>query len=199
MSRKWKERREQRLQGKDPSPVPAKSAATTEALRRRRNRRFLFVALIGISFPILEIIAYQFRNVTISMVNRSDLLVKRIKLTYAGGEIDVPELKPGGSFSRLIRPNYSFSSNQFSTYSMSIRFATEDGQIIGQMGRAGTLDYSPTELYTIVQTPPEGRIQLQHNTRPGFPAQPDPRPDAAAGFRLTSRPVMVLLSVEGSD
>jgi hypothetical protein len=167
MSRKWRERREQRLQGKAPAPV--KSAATIEALRRRRNRRFLFVGLIGISFPILEAIAYQFRTVTISMVNRSDLLVKRIKLTYAGGEIDVPELKPGGSFSRLIRPNYTFKFDQFSTYPMSIRFATEDGQIIGQMGRAGTLDYSPTELYTIVQTPPEGRIQLQHNTRPGFP------------------------------
>jgi hypothetical protein len=167
MSRKWKERRKERLEGKD--AVPAKSSATLAILRRRRNKRFLFVGILAISFPILEVIAYQFRAITITMVNRSEVAIKGIKFTYSGGAFDVAELKPGGSLTRLIRPDFSFNKNQFSTYTLSIRFTSENGQIIGQMGRAGALDYSAQEVYTIVQAPPNGEIQVQHATRPGFP------------------------------
>jgi hypothetical protein len=167
MSRKWRERKKEIAEGKEGKP--AKSAEASEALRRRRNRRFLFIAAIGLSFPILEFIAYQFRAITITFVNRSDLLVKGIKVTYSGGAFDAPELKPGGSLTRLIRPNFDFKGEQFSTYMLSIRYSTEDGQVLGQMGRVGALDYSAQEVYTIVQTPPEGKVQLQHMTRPGFP------------------------------
>lgn len=158
------------IEGAKANPsTPAKSPATLEILRRQRNGRLLFVGLIAISFPILEAIAYQYRTVTIKVVNRSKLAVKGLKLTYSGRLLEVPEMKPGESVSRLIRPDYTFTREHFSTYPLSIRFATEDGQIFGQIGRVGTIDFSPTEIYTIIQTPPEGQIQLQHDTRPGFP------------------------------
>jgi hypothetical protein len=166
MSRKSRERRKGKFQG-EASPE-GKPPATPEALKRRRNRRFLFVGLIGLSFPIIELIAYQFRAITITFVNRSDDLVKKIKVTYSGGEFDEPELKPGGSISRRIRPDFTFKGEHFSTYTLTIRFAAVDG-LHSQIGRAGTLDYSAQEIYTITQAPPEGRIQLQHTNRPGFP------------------------------
>ena len=169
MSRKWRERRQQSVEAK--GSTPAKPSATTDALRRRRNRRFLFVGLLALSFPILEVIAYQFRAITITLVNRSELAIKGITVTYSGGAFDVPELKPRGSLTRLIRPDFTFKfkGDQFSTYNLTIRYATEDGNSYGQIGRAGALDYSAREIYTFTQTPPNGRVQLQHTTRLGFP------------------------------
>jgi hypothetical protein len=166
MSRKSKERRKEKTRGGD-SPE-ARPSTTPEALRHRRNRRFLFVGLIALTFPILEVVAYQFRAITITFVNSSNLTVKGIKVTYSGGAFDAPELKPGASLTRRIRPDYSFKGEQFSTYSLAIRFAAEDG-LHSQLGRAGALDYSAQEIYTITQTPPESRLQLEHTTRPGFP------------------------------
>jgi hypothetical protein len=166
MSRKWRERKQEIAEGKEGKP--AKSAATSEALRRRRNRRFLYIALLGISFPILEVIAYRFRAITITMVNRSDLMIKGIKVTYSGGAFDAPELKPGASLTRLVRPDFTFKGEHFSTYAMTIRYIPENAGIMGHLGRAGALDYSAQEIYTFTKAP-EGLIQLQHTTRPGFP------------------------------
>lgn len=163
MSRKSKERRKARETGTPPPQV------TPEALKRRRNRRFLFIGLIALAFPLLEGVAYQFRAITVVLVNRSDVLAKGVQVTYPGGSFEVAELKPGASMSRLIRPNYTFQGEHFSTYSMAIRFATEGGGFFRQLGRAGALDFSATERYEIIRTPLENRLQLQHTTRHGFP------------------------------
>jgi hypothetical protein len=163
MSKKSKERRKDRDGG---TPPPK---GTAEALKRRRNRRFLFIGLIALAFPLLELIAYQFRAITVVLINRSDVLAKGVEVTYPGGSFEVPELKPGGSVTRVIRPDYTFKGEHFSTYSTTVRFATDDGGFFRQLGRAGALDYSATERYEITRTPVENRIQLQHTTRPGFP------------------------------
>jgi hypothetical protein len=147
----------------------AKPAMTLEALKRRRLKRFLIVGLIGISFPILELIAYQFRAITISFTNRSEQVVRGIKVEYDGGAFDIPEILPGGVANQVIRPNFSFKSSNFATYLLKIRFAAEDGGFFRQMGRVGSIDFSAKELYTIQAIPPENQLQLQHDTRPGFP------------------------------
>lgn len=165
MSRKWRERRKTLAEG---SPE-AKPPVTPESLRKRRNRRFLFVGLIALSFPLLELIAYQFRAITVTVVNRSNVLVKGIKVVYTGGAYEAAELKSGSTLTRQIRPDFTFQKNQFSTYTLAIRFSTDNGQIFGQMGHVGALDYSAQEIYTITELPPEGRVQLEHTTRPGFP------------------------------
>lgn len=166
MSRKWRERKKEIAEAKEGKP--ARSTATSEALIRRRNRRFMYIGLLAISFPILEFIAYQFRAISVTFVNRSDLVVKGIKVNYTGGEFEVPELKPGGSQTRLIRPNFTFKGEHFSTYTMTIRYTPENAGIMSLIGRAGALDYSAQEIYTFA-TAPEGPIMLQHSTRPGFP------------------------------
>jgi hypothetical protein len=153
------------------TPTEIKPQTSREILKRRRNKRFLFVAIVGICFPIFELIAYQFRAITISFANRSELVVRSIKVTYDGGAFQLPEIKPGGVAVKVIRPNFNFSlkSHQFSTYKMRISLSAENGSIIGQMGDAGALDFSATELYTINSVPPKNDIQLQHTTRAGFP------------------------------
>ncbi len=167
MSRKSQERRKARLEA-EKLPRPK---APPEAVRRRRNRRLLFVALLGLSFPILEAVAYRFRAITITLVNRSETPIRGLKVTYSGGSFDTPEIKPGGSTSQLTRPDFSFQGDQFASYALSIRFAAEGGKIFGQIGRAGTIDFSATEVYTVIPIPREGlmELQLQHTTRPGFP------------------------------
>jgi hypothetical protein len=167
MSRKSKERRKKQAEGKD-SP-DAKPSTTSEIFRRRRNKRFLVVGLIAITFPILEVIAYQFRAITITMVNRSNVAIKGIKVSYTGGGFDAPDLKPGASLTRLIRPDFSFKRETFSTYALSIRYTPENGMINGFMGRVGAIDYSAQEMYTFSQSPPDETVQLQHASRPGFP------------------------------
>ena len=165
MSRKWKERKAQVLAAKSATTKPGPSAE----VRRRRNRRFMTVGLLAIALPIVELIAYQFRAITISLVNRSEVLIKGVKVTYPGGEIEASDLKPGGSVNRVIRPRFSFQGAPFSTYALTIRYTPENGQVNGYLGRVGTIDYSATEMYTFTQSPPAGEIQLQHASRPGFP------------------------------
>ena len=63
MSRKWR-----RIAQGQPEPVPARDR---DALRKRRNRRFLVLGLIALSFPILEVIAYRFRAITLIVENRT--------------------------------------------------------------------------------------------------------------------------------
>ncbi|WP_435005687.1 hypothetical protein P12x_003498 [Tundrisphaera lichenicola] len=161
MSRKWR-----RIAEGKPEPVPQ---STLDALKRRRNRRLLFVGLLAISFPILEVIAYQFRAITITIDNRTGGPITDLAVEYPGGSFEIPEIKPEGDATRVIRPDYSFQSNQFSTYLLTIRFHTSDGIVFRQTGRIGALDYSATEKYVIEKVPTSVQLQLQHTTAPGFP------------------------------
>jgi len=166
MSRKHRERKKAEAEA---SGSPAtKSPADVKALRRRRNRRFLFLGVVALSFPILEVIAYQFRTITITIVNRTREPLQRLKVSYDGGAFDADEVKPDGVLTRVIRPDFSFKGDHALTYQMSIRFASGTG-FMSQIGRVGSLDFSATEIYTVVAQPPDGHIQLQHTTRPGFP------------------------------
>jgi hypothetical protein len=128
----------------------------------------ILVALIGISFPILELIAYQFRVITVTIINRSNQPITNLKVTYAGGSFDAPEVKSGGSVTRLIRPDFTFRGEHFATYPFDIRY-THEGVISGHGGRAGTIDFSAHETYTIEPTPLDPAGQVKHTTAPGFP------------------------------
>jgi hypothetical protein len=161
MSRKWR-----RIAEGKPEPP---SQPMVDALKRRRNRRLIFVGLIALSFPILEVIAYRFRAITMTINNRTVGPVTNLEVTYPGGSFREAEIKPGGEVIRVTRPDFRFSGNEFSTYPLTIRFSTADGGIIRQLIRAGALDYSATEKYTIEMVPPDGHIQLKHTSSPGFP------------------------------
>jgi hypothetical protein len=161
MSRKWR-----RIKEGKPEPVPQ---SALDAVKRRRWRRLIVVGLIGLSFPILEVIAYRFRAITMIIDNRTDLPITDLKVTYPGGSFEQAEIKPGGEVVRVTRPDFSFKGNDFSTYLLTIRVSTPDGGIIRQFLRAGALDYSATETYTIEMVPPEGQVQIRHKTSPGFP------------------------------
>jgi hypothetical protein len=175
MAKKSRERFKDRNKAATDPDAKTKPTATLEALKRRRNRRLLFVGILGLAFPLIEAVAYQFRAITISFTNRSEQVIKRIKVIYDGGEFEIDELKPGGIVNRVIRPDFSFQSKQFGTYLMRIRF--NDGRgVNSQFGRIGTIDFSATELYTfesiapnVEAIPPHSETQLKHNTRPGFP------------------------------
>jgi hypothetical protein len=161
MSRKWR-----RIAEGKPEPP---SQSMVDALKRRRNRRLIFLGLLMLSFPILEVIAYRFRAITMTIDNRSNLPVTNLKVTYPGGSFEVPELKPGGDVTRVTRPDFTFKGDEFSTYRLTIQFTTADGGVFRQMGRTGALDYSATERYIIEALPTNGQVQLKHTTSPGFP------------------------------
>ena len=163
MSRKSRERQKARQddQGSTPSP-------TAEAVKRRRNRRLIFVALIGISFPILELVAYQFRAITVTIINRSKQPITNLEVIYAGGSFDAPELKPGGSITRLIRPDFNFKGDRFATYHFEMHF-TRANVNNRQFMWPGTIDFSAQETYTIEPAPLETTAQVKHTTSPGFP------------------------------
>jgi hypothetical protein len=161
MSRKWR-----RIAEGKPEPVPQ---STVDALKRRRNRRLIFVGLIGLSFPILEVIAYRFRAITMTIDNRTVGPITDLKVTYPGGSFEQAEVKPGGEVTRLIRPDFTFKGDRFATYPLTIVFTTADGARHRQFPWAGALDFSATEKYTIEMVPPDGHIQLKHATSPGFP------------------------------
>jgi len=88
MSRKWR-----RIAEGKPEPVPQ---STVDALKRRRKRRLIFVGLVGLSFPILEVIAYRFRTITMTIDNRTVGPITNLQVTYPGGSFEEPEIKPGG-------------------------------------------------------------------------------------------------------
>jgi hypothetical protein len=166
MAKKARERFKDRNKPQDESG--AKPATSVEAVKRRRNRRLLIVGLIGLSFPILEVIAYQFRTITVTVSNRSDRLLAKLKVTYAGGSFEAGDLKPGGSITRVIRPDFSFKGADFATYPIELQFATGNG-IIRQAGRIGTIDFSAHETFTVEPSPLEVPMQVKHSTSPGFP------------------------------
>jgi hypothetical protein len=163
MSRKSRERRKAKEEAKDSTP-----STTPNVVKRRRRRRLIFVALIGISFPILELIAYQFRVITVTIINRSNQPITDLLVSYSGGSFDAPELKAGGSITRLIRPDFNFKGERFATYLFEIHFKHANG-IGRQKMWPGTIDFSAQETYTVEPMPLEGGVQVKHTTTPGFP------------------------------
>ena len=145
------------------------STSAVETIRRRRNKRLLMVGAIAILMPLFELVAYQFRATTITFVNSSTEPIKGLKLTYPGGAFDAPEIKAGARLTHVIRPNYTFHRDDFSTYRLMVSFATPDGGFYRQTDRIGSLDYSARETFTLFLTPPKGAIELKHTTTPGFP------------------------------
>lgn len=142
--------------------------ASVAAFRKRRNRRYLFLGLIALSFPLIEAIAYQYRAIEITVVNNFREPITRVKVVYPGGQFEEAEIKPEDSITRTIRPDFTFKSQDFSTYKLDIRFFTAGG-FFHQYSKAGTIDYSAREIYTVVPSPPAGQADLQHVTKPGFP------------------------------
>ena len=169
MAKKSRERYKDRAKVEGQADAGAKPKPTPEALRKRRNRRFIFLGIVAISFPILEVVAYRFRAITITVANRSDESITGVRLSFDGGEIEAPELRPGGSITRVVRPDFTFKKDQFATYSMTVQFTTEQGVRRRQIGRIGSIDFSAHEQYAIESGPPNEPVVLKHSTSPGFP------------------------------
>ncbi len=140
-----------------------------QMVRRRRNRRMLFLLVVAVTLPLLEVLAYRYRSILITVVNRSEAVVTKVKVSYPGGSFEAKELKPGGELTQLARPIYTFTSDEFSTYRTMITFSTADGGFIRQNGRTGTIDYSARETYSIQPEPATGSVGIKHTTSPGFP------------------------------
>lgn len=144
-------------------------STATEIVRRRRNRRMIFLGVVAVSLPLLEVLAYRYRSIQITVANRSDEVVTNIKVTYPGGSFEAKELKPGAELSELTRPLYTFTKDEFSTYRTVITFSTADGGVIRQNGRTGTVDYSARETFTIQNEGANAVMDIKHTTSPGIP------------------------------
>ncbi len=166
MPKKPRDKSKPKGPGRDKPDPTAPTAAGV--LRRRRNRRLIFLGIIVLLFPVVELIAYRFRAITVTVANRTDGPVTRVKISYPGGAIEADEIKPGGSLTRVIAPRYSFSGKDFSTYPTTIRFSTASA-IINETRKTGTLDYSAHETYSVQPGPPGSPVELKQTTSPGFP------------------------------
>ena len=152
-----------RQQAEPPRATPA------EVVRRRRYRRFLLLVLIAVALPLLEVVAYQYRGILIIVVNNSDEVVKNVKFAYPGGSFEEKELKPGGEVTHLARPNYNFSRESFSTYSIRVSAVGSRATFSLIDPKTGTVDYSARETYAIEPEETPGVLKFNHKTRPGFP------------------------------
>ncbi len=148
--------------------APAQPTAG-EIIRRRRNRRFLFVAVVVVALPVLEVISYQYRAITIVIANKAEVPLTRLKVTYPGGLFEAPELKAGASVTHVARPNFTFTREKFSMYELFLTFTTPDKGSIRQFARTGSIDYSARETYTVEPDPQDGKLVIKHTTDPGFP------------------------------
>jgi len=149
----------------EPRPNPS---ATATALRKRRNRRLIVLGAIALCFPILELLAYRFRAITVTIANRSAEPVTALKFSYPGGDFTLPEIPPADSITRVIRPDYTFRRDDFSTYRATIEFLTPNARHREQR-KVGSLDYSAHETYTIQAGPEGARVEIKQTTSPGFP------------------------------
>lgn len=152
------------------APVPP--ILDTEALRRRRRRRWIFILSILAAAPAVEAIAYHWRAISITVVNRSNGPIRALRVEYPGGSFEQAELDAGGAVTHLVRPNYSFSMANFSSYRTLIRFEGVGGVLFRQYVPIASLDYTAHETYTARPGPPGPQslpITLDHTTEPGFP------------------------------
>lgn len=139
-----------------------------QMVRRRRNRRMIFLGIIAVALPLLEVAAYRFRSIMIIVDNQSDEIVTDVKVTYPGGTIEAKELKPGGQLTELTRPNFTFTKDEFSSYRTEVMVSTGMGRN-RLITRTGTVDYSARETYTIQGEGPDKALVIKHSTHPGFP------------------------------
>jgi hypothetical protein len=156
-----------------PAAVPTETAearvARQAAIRRRRNKRLLVIGGIALTFPLFELVAFQFRTITISVENQTGNVIKDVRVTYSGGDFSSPEIKPGGSLTRVVRPEFSFKSGEFSTYRLTLQVRSIENGLFRQFSRVSTLDYSGSEIYRVSTEPEGGQLQIKHATLPGFP------------------------------
>ena len=143
-----------------------------EVIRRRRNRRMLFLGLVAVLLPTLEVVAYQFRSILIVVANRSDQVVTNVKVTYPGGEMEAKEIKPGGELTHVARPDYSFTKQDFSSYRVNVSASTATGAFRLIEPKVGTVDYSARETFAIQPEGENGPLTIKHTTYPGFPLGP---------------------------
>jgi len=163
-------RNERRKQAKAATEAkPGTTPMPGDLVRRRRNRRMIFLAVVAVLLPLLEVAAYQFRAILIVVSNDSNEVVTDMKVTYPGGSFEAKELKPGAERTELTRPNFTFTSAEFSTYRTTITLTTADGGRTRQAGRTGTVDYSARETFSIRNVGPSGATEIKHTTHPGFP------------------------------
>ncbi|WP_435016582.1 hypothetical protein TA3x_004150 [Tundrisphaera sp. TA3] len=149
------------------APIP--TPLDPEALRRRRRRRWIFLLSILVAAPIVEAIAYQFRSITVALVNRTEMPLHGIRIEFPGGVVERAELAPGAADVHQIRPDFSFSLADFSSYRTMIRFGTGAGMLSRHNIKITSIDYSSRETYTIRPGPPGMPLVLDHTTEPGFP------------------------------
>ena len=161
-------RNQRRKQAEAAAPA-APTATPGEVVRRRRNRRMIFLGLIAVLLPLLEVAAYRFRSILIVVVNDSDEVVTNVKVSYPGGSFAAQELKPGAELTELARPDFTFTSAAFSTYLTQISFSSADGGLTRLAGRTGTVDYSARETFALRNDGPNGVMEIKHTTHPGFP------------------------------
>ena len=125
-----------------------------QMVRRRRNRRMIFLGIIAVALPLLEVAAYRFRSIMIIVNNQSDEIVTNVKVTYPGGSFEAKELKPGGQLTEVTRPNFTFTKDAFSTYLTEVMISTGTGRN-RLITRTGTVDYSARETYSIQSEGPD--------------------------------------------
>ena len=152
-----------RQQAETPGPTPV------EVVRRRQYRRIFLLALIAVTLPLLEVVAYQYRGILMIVVNHSDEVIKNVKFTYPGGSFEAKELKPGGEITHLARPQYNFSRKNFSTYAVRVSATGAQATFSFIDPKTGTVDYSAREIYAIEPEEAPGSLKFHHTTRPGFP------------------------------
>ena len=170
MSEKKLSRNQRRKLAKAEAEAQAPAQPTAkEIIRRRRNRRFLFVAAVAVALPALEVLSYRYRAITIVVRNNADVPVTKIKLTYPGGSFEAPELKAGAEVAHVARPDFTFTRNEFSMYLLFLSFATPDKGSVRQFSRIGGVDYSARETFAIEPDGPEQKLVIKHTTAPGFP------------------------------
>jgi hypothetical protein len=149
------------------APVPA--ILDPETTRRRRKRRWIFVASVLVAVPVFEAVAYRFRAVEITVVNATEAPIRDLRVEFPGGSFERAQLDPKGGVTHVVRPDYSFSTADFSSYRTTIRLATADGGLVRHNIRISSVDYTARETYTLRPGAPGLPLALDHTTEPGFP------------------------------
>ena len=162
-------RNQRRKQARDAAAAANPAPTPGEVVRRRRTKRLILLGVVAVVLPLAEVVAYRFRSILIVVVNKSDEPIRNVKVIYPGGSFGAPELKPGAEVTEAARPDYTFTRESFSNYPTTVSFATAAGDLKRLNYKAGTVDYSARETYTIQPDPAGTGVEIKHSTHPGFP------------------------------